>query len=411
LYAVPAAVLDFLGGPALVRGANTVLVLLATVLVYLAARRMFGQGSALVAAVVFAINPVTIFAARFASVDALCFLTLATAFYLAIRSSERNVFAVLAGSLLALAVAEKFVVVLFVPGALGIALALNARQFGVRRAAGSIALMVGSTIATLVAVAALARDDWHGFTTTALGGRILTEAAGTPLWRAGWDYVGLVAVAGVAAVIAMKGHRRFSLLIVAAGLGPVLVEIGFHESASMQRNVGLSMIFLAPVIGVLGTRLVSRGRLLGVRAPVALASGILLLSTGMATSANMFHNWPTSTSIISALRYYAHDGTDRYLVDGSELAAYHLSDTTDYTQWASTLDDRYITPGGTERLREDLQSANFKLVLYRDDGATPALDRSMVATLRTRYTLVARVPVSPNDTHAYWSLWLAELPR
>jgi hypothetical protein len=47
LYAVPAAMLDHLGGPGLVRGVNTLLVLAATVLVYLACRRLFGQGAAI----------------------------------------------------------------------------------------------------------------------------------------------------------------------------------------------------------------------------------------------------------------------------------------------------------------------------------------------------------------------------
>jgi hypothetical protein len=171
------------------------------------------------------------------------------------------------------------------------------------------------------------------------------------------------------------------------------------------------MVFLAPVLGVLGTRLLARGRLLGLRAPLGIIGAVVLISSGMATSAHMIHGWPSSTSINNALRYYAHDGTQRYLVDGSNLPAYYLSDVTGYSQWASTLDQRYAGPRGPQLLRQDLDSADYRLVLYRSNGATPALDRSMLPALHARYTLVAKLPVTRGDTHDYWSLWLAEMPR
>jgi hypothetical protein len=50
-------------------------------------------------------------------------------------------------------------------------------------------------------------------------------------------------------------------------------------------------------------------------------------------------------------------------------------------------------------------------VLYRSEDATPDLDRAMVSTLRRRYSLVAKVPLGSGDTHAYWYVWLSELPR
>ena len=39
------------------------------------------------------------------------------------------------------------------------------------------------------------------------------------------------------------------------------------------------------------------------------------------------------------------------------------------------------------------------------------LDRKMLAVLHRRYTLVAKIPLSPDDPHQFWYLWLAELPR
>ncbi|MBV9485278.1 MAG: glycosyltransferase family 39 protein, partial [Frankiaceae bacterium] len=411
VFAVPAAMLDHIGGPDLVRATNTVLVLLATVLVYLTARRMVGQGAALLAAAVFAINPTTIFVARFASADAPCLLFLAASLYFAVVAVERRAYPWLAGALLSTAVAEKYVVILFVPGVLITAAAFNLRTLGAQQ---TRRLMLRITIATLLGLAvwaAVGHGDWSGFGRNALGGHTIDEIAGLTLWRDGWDYVGVLALASVVTAAVLRGRRWLTVVLCAAGLIPVLVEIVYQESASLQRNIALSMVFLAPVLGLLGAALLSPGRFLGARAPLAVVGSAVLLSSGMGTSAAMIHGWPTSTSINSALRYYAHDGSQRFLVDGSDLPAYYLSDVTSYGQWSSTLDDRYASPGGVTRLRTDIESGAYRLVLYRDNGATPALDRSMIPTLRTRYTLVAKVPVTNDNNHAYWSLWLSELPR
>jgi hypothetical protein len=403
--------LDHLGGPELVRATNTIIVLLATVLIYLTTRRMFGQGAALLASAVFAINPTTIFIARFASADATSVFLLVAALYLATAAEKHRGYPFLAGLLLATAVAEKYVVILFVPGVLACALVVTTQRLGAVQARRLFARTAVATVAAVALWAAVAHSDWDGFGRNALGGHTIEDIAGGTLWRDGWDYVGVIAVVSAATVALIRGKRWLTGVLCLAGLAPILVEILYQESASLQRNIGLSVVFLAPVIGVLGASLLSPGRFLGGRAPLALVGAIVLLSSGMGTSAAMIHGWPTSTSINSALRYYAHQGSDRYLVDGSELPAYYLSNVTQYGQWASTLDDRYAGAGGEERLRADIQSAAYRLVLYRDDGATPELDRSMIPTLKTRYTLVARVPVTSGSDHDFWSLWLAELPR
>jgi hypothetical protein len=411
LYAVPAAMLDHVGGPGLVRGVNTALVLAATVLVYLAGRRMFGQGAAILAAAAFAINPATIFVSRFASEDAPALLLLAAAAWAASRATQRALFPLLTGAALATAVAEKYVVVLFVPGVLLLSLAVGAGRSGLRSAGRAVGLTAAATAGCLGAWASIGHSDWAGFTNTSLGGRTINHVAGATLLSDAWHDIGLIAVAALITIAVVPGRRALLAALCAAGLVPIVVEIASGQPASLQRNIGLSMVFLAPVLGVLGTRLVSQGRLLGLRAPLAVIGAVALLSSGMGTSASMIHGWPTSTSIDNALRYYVQRGPDRYLVDGSDLPAYYLSDVTSYDQWTSTLDAGFASPGGKERLREELQSGDFRLVLYRNNGATPSLDTSMVATLRTRYTLVARVPVSPDNTDAYWSLWLSELPR
>lgn len=411
LFAVPAAMLDHLGGPGLVRGANTVMVLLATALVYLASRRSFGQGAGIIAAAIFAINPATLFIARYASGDAPALLLLAAAGYVVTSPERHRGHPYLTAVFLTTAIAEKYAVIMFVPGVIAVGFIVGIHRDGFRFTWRTIATTTATTLGFAVVWAILARNDWSGFASTALGGRTAADVAGTTLLHDSWDYVGLIALASVAAVPVIRRHRITAGILCAAGLLPVVVQIAYHESATLQRNIGFSMVFLAPVLGLLGTWLVSQGRLLGLRAPLAIIGAVALISSGMGTSAQMIHGWPSSTSINEALRYYAHNGTQRYLVDGSNLPAYYLSDVTRYDQWASTLDARYTGANGPQLLREDLESADYRLVLYRDNGATPALDRSMQSALRTRYTLVAKLPVTQGKTNAYWSLWLAELPR
>lgn len=407
-YAVPAAMLDHLDGLTAVRGANALLMLLATVLVYLAARRAFGQGAALIAGATFAVNPATIVAARFASVDALCVATLAAALYTGSKATQRGGYGVATGALLAVAVAAKYAALLFLPGALLVVVFVGIQRTGLRRALRAVMATSGVAVITMATFAVVGRHDVRGFTATVLGGH--ESLSGSAGLHAAWTCIGLMAIAGVAAAIATGRRRPVAVVLCAAALVPLAVDIASGGVASVERNAALAMVFLAPLLGAGGALLVRQGRHLGLRAPLALVAAVVLLSSGMATSARMFDGWPRSTSIDAALRAYTHEGTDRYLVDGSDLPAYYLSNVTHYDQWESTLQARYAGPGGEVRLHQDLQNAAYDLVLYRGDGATPGLDASMLATLRTRYTLVARIPVSPSHPTAYWNLWLAELP-
>jgi hypothetical protein len=411
-YSIPAAMLDRLGGAALVRDVNTLLVLAATVAVYLATRRVFGQGAALFAGVVFALNPATIYIARFASADAPCVLTLAVALHLAMKASRGGGYPAAAGALLATAVAAKYVAILFLPGALLVSYVVTAQRTRPRRAAVITSAVAASAAATLAVLAVVGQADGQGLAANALGGQVLQGMGRLTALHDGWAAVGPVAIIALLAVAVLPGRRALAVALCTAGIAPVVVQVATEQPAGIARNAALTMVFLAPVLGAAGVWLVSRGRWLALRAPLAFVALLALLSSGMATSAQMAEAWPaTDGTIDGVLAHDVHEGSQRYLVDGSDLPAYQLSGMTHYDQWVSTLSQRYTAAGGMTRLYHDIQDGAYRLVLYRDNGVTPALDRSMVATLRTRYTLVARVPVSPGDPTNDWSLWLSELPR
>jgi hypothetical protein len=412
LYTVPAAILDRLGGTTLVHTANTLMIMLATVFIYLTTRRLFGHGAALIAAAIFAINPATIFVARFASFDAPSLLLLTAAFYFAVRATDRGTFAVLAGMLPVGAAAEKYFALAFVPSVLAILVAANLNRTGRRPTAIALARTVTAmVVAAAITGYAMAPGDWAGLRSTSVYRLALLPESRLDLLGDSWTYIGPLIVAGLFAAIVLRRTWLLALVLLGTALIPAAAQIYFGESASLHKNIAFGVVFLAPLVGVAGMALLRRGRHLAVRAPLALVGVVLLLSSGIGTSAAMVRGWPNSTRIDNVLRQYAHQGDQRYLVDGSSIPAYYLSDVTNYNQWISTYDIPYATAGGAQRLRNQIANGDFRLVLYRTQDATPALDRAMISTLRERYTLVARVPIGTGTTHEYWSLWLSELPR
>lgn len=412
VYAVPAAMLDHLGGATLVHAANTSMVMVATVFVYLASRRLFGHPAALIAAGVFAVNPATIFVGRFASFDAPSLLLLAVATYLAVRSADHWLYAVSIGPCLILATAEKYFAIAFIPSVFAILVIVSAQRVGLRRCLRVGALAGGSLLVAGGAAALVVfPQDWHGLLATSFNRTTLLPESRIALIRDCLGYVGGLTAAGVLGFVLLRRRWPLAGALLLTSLIPAIVQIRFNESASLHKNMAFGILFLVPLVGVAGVALLRRGRLLGLRAPVALACLVLVLSSGMGTSQAMVHGWPNSTNIDGVLAHYVQPGPDKYLVDNSQIPEYYLSGSSNYNQWDSTFAPVYQGPHGAEYMRHHLENGYYTLFLYRDEGSTIGLDRQMLTILHRRYTLVDKIPMSSSDTHHFWYLWIAELPR
>jgi 4-amino-4-deoxy-L-arabinose transferase-like glycosyltransferase len=412
LYAVPAAMLDHVGGVRLVHAANTAMVMIATIFVYLSTRRIFTHSAALIAAGVFAVNPAVIFVGRFASFDAPCLLLLAVATYLAVRASDRWIFALAVGPCLALATAEKYFALAFIPSVLAVLVIVSVRRVGVRRGLRvAVVAVVGLAVAGGIAALVIAPLDWQGLLATSIRrSAILPEARGT-LLRSCIHYIGALTAAGLVGVVVARRRWLLATVLLLTALIPAFVQIKLGESASLHKNLAFGVLFLSPLVGVAGVALLRRGRLLVLRAPAALACIALVLSSGMGTSAAMVHGWPNSTGIDAVLAQYVHPGGGQYLVDNSQVPEYYLSGLSNYTQWDTTFAPVYQGANGVQIMQNQLTNGEFSLFLYGDEGSTLALDHQMLTVLERRYTLVAKVPLSATDTHQFWYLWRAELPR
>ena len=113
-YPIPAALLDSLGGLALVRLFSLILLLLSTVCVYNVGRTVFTRRSGLCAAFLFSVSGSVLFIGKLATYDAPCLALIAVSLYLGV--CRRGWFSAAAcGTCLALAAVTKYVGAGFAP--------------------------------------------------------------------------------------------------------------------------------------------------------------------------------------------------------------------------------------------------------------------------------------------------------
>lgn len=219
-----------------------VAILVSTVLGYFAIRRWFGQGAALAGSGIFAVSASTLLAAWTTTATPYGVLVLAIAMWLVSnqsRSSEN------------------------------------------RRAAPAVLW--------LAVVAALSLT---------IAGVILT-------WQGHWQPVNrphrtavihgeIVAVAPVAVAaaigIVVTRRRLLALALFAAGMVPVGHQIWLGDTGGLHQATSLSVVVLAPLVGVAAMALLRRGRYLGPRVVVAAVYGAVLLATGMTSSDGVVHD-------------------------------------------------------------------------------------------------------------------------
>jgi hypothetical protein len=410
-YAVPPAALQTLGGTWLVHAVGTMLILLATVFLYLASRRLFGHGAALIAAAVFASSPATVVAARAINFDAPCLLILAVALYLATRATQHVVYPVLIGGLVAVAAPESYFALVAVPGLMTVIWVAGSPRARRRRTQVIVALAgLAAVLTSLVAAATVSNQHWQGPSSNSVGDS-LSANSHLAMLHACWTTIGPLAVAGAIAIVLLPRRRLFASAVLVTALTPLVIQAGLGESTSLHRNTAYCALFLGPLIGVAGMSLVRRGRWLVGRMPVALAAIVLVLSSGFGASSAAVDSWPVSATFGALVHQYVGPTSSRFLLDDSTVPASELSRVTVHHPWIDAGAPRFLTARGSDQLVNDVRDGAYSLVLYSNQGPSPGSSRAVLAALRDRYTLIATVPASAGNAHTNLSLWIGELPR
>jgi hypothetical protein len=319
VYAVPAALLGDIGGPTLVGLACAALAMVATGFIYFTTRRLFGQGPALIAGAILALNGSTLFIARFASADALCVALLAAGAWLAVTSVDRPNRAIALGPCLVLAIAASYLALAFIPATIALLALGAARGAGARYAVRSVGLALGSlAISGYLAVSIVAPGDLRDLRADLLDKQVMTAAATAAVHHQLWTDIGPLLVAGLLAVTVATRNRLVAALLVVTALVPVALQTYLGTASPAHDNAELAVIFLAPIVGVTGMALLRRGRLLGLRVPLAIVGMALLLTSGLVTANHTLRDVSNRSYVAGVTPAHGHSFHAKITESGSD---------------------------------------------------------------------------------------------
>ena len=426
LYPVLGAVADQIGGIFAARLLSLIFMLGATGLLYLITRRLFGTRAALCAAALFSCIEATVFLGGLATYDAPALFLLALSAWIVVRfASNTFPFYLLAIFPAAVAVATKYVSLLFVPTIVVLALIVSLPYFGKWAWIRPASLSAGLGMVLYAAYKAAGASAATGISVTTTNRAEGTDSLSWVMDQSA-QYGGVVfAVALIGGVCVVRLPRRHSypavpkalwqraalaILLAGTALLAPLYQAHLHTTISLQKHVGFGLFFAAPLAGYGLVRIVG---------PhfhrVQLGIGIVVLNfaLGMGQSLYIFHSWPNSYAMVAELAKYQKAGA-HYFVGNASNAIYELrgdpdaepSQFTDAFYFGYyTSQGKYITGDAAYALA--IQSGYFQVLTY-DYSADAAVEQAIAEDLyrSPNYEMVARIPVSTSGGPGYAYVWV-----
>ena len=354
IYPVLAAMLDRVGGLLLVRIVSGLFMLIATGLLFVTARRLFGYWPALIAAGLFAALGITQGLGAYATFDAMALMIMAGAAYCAVRAASNARWLLAIPIVLLVANATKYASVLFDPVVIMLA-ALTLRAGGWRRVGHRAAILAAVTASLLAIVVVLAGTAYlHGilFTTldrkTGTGVLNLNPADPSAIFMFSWNRIGLIVLLGVLSMIValVIPRERSSLpllaVFIAAGLLTTLEALRLHDITSVNKHDDFGVWFTALAAGYAlarGAELVRPHYARAIWAIPALVSVFVAVHfygnhRPIDTAANM-------TGASQIVPYLRVNSSDRYLL-GGRLDDVILYDFRLTIPWSRVVNDNYV---------------------------------------------------------------------
>ena len=354
IYPVLAAMLDQLGGLILVRLVSGIFMLVATGLLYVTARRIFGYWPAVIAAALFASLGITQGLGAYATFDALSLMLIAFAAYCATRAVDSSKWLMAIPIVFLLANAAKYASVIFDPVVILLA-ALLLRREGRARVWYRIAALAGTTILLLVVAVLLAGTAYLNgilFTTVArkTGTGILDLNPATPhtILTFTWNLIGLILVFSVLAAIAATkaAHERSALPLLAlflmAGIIVTLDAVHLHDLTSVNKHDDFGVWFTSMAAGYLLARPIQLSHLWYIRVIGIMPAAISIVATlYLYSNLTPIDSSPGMYGANLIVPYLQVDSANRYLIGGKLndviMYDYHLA-----IPWQRDLDDDYV---------------------------------------------------------------------
>lgn len=362
-YPVLAALGDHAGG---LQGARTVSLLFAlgaTVSVNGLGRQLYGRTAGLLAAAVFVLCGSVIYQSDFATFDSTTLFMVAAAAWLTVYSvrHDRFLWAPAVAVLLVLAFYAKYTGGIYAPVIAVLAVVAARRGDRLTVARRTVFMVVAAAVLGFFIFALWGQSLRHGIAVTTTSRVVINPASTTSLVHQVLVWVGpWLALAVVGAVLTRRTWQLSSVLLGAAILLP-LGQIRIGESTSLAKHVAFGMIFAAPLVGLVLSRLLSRATAVSVPV-VAVILGCLGVS-GVHYSHEFMTGWVSDAPLISPLaRLIAATPGKPILGDQPAAERYALRSRTNPALWNDTYSFSYDHKSGITAYKEAIDQTSFGVI-------------------------------------------------
>jgi 4-amino-4-deoxy-L-arabinose transferase-like glycosyltransferase len=407
MYPLLAANLDNLGGLFAVRLFSLIMVLVATVCVFLTSRFLFGDRTGVLSAFVFATTSSVIYVSHLAVFDATILMLLSLSVLIAIVGGKRKGLSLLScGSLVALFTLmffTKYASVAYAPIILLLAVAVGWSEFRFKvtiKALGVLAVTSG----TIWGLWSLWGESLsNGLNITTVSRQVISQTSSLALLGEVLSLAGIGMLLAFVGAFLVRGYPRWlPLLLVLGGLAAPLQQIHLGESISLDKHLAYSMIFLAPLAGVALNWIWSKSGKLGIAVIGVLC--VLLLVLGVSNSKGLLNTWADNSNLVTKLSLsFKINPTLTVLGEDPWAERYALLGSIDMTHLVST--------AGLSDPVKAVAKGKFGLVYV--SGKTPMgiLVKAQLDSKTSVYHLVAKIPrPTSNDPNGYWYVYQHNAP-
>jgi hypothetical protein len=407
LYPPLGALADSVGGLAGARYLSMAFMLTATVLASATARRLWGRPAGWLAAGTFVTTQGVQFLGSFATYDAMALMLVALAAWMAVRFStcarvSSAVYA--AAAVLVLANATKYASTLYDPVVVCLVFCVTAVNHGARNACRFALTFAAFLVVGLAMLLAVAPKDYLAGISSTTVARAPSNTPVHVVLHLTWNWVGIVgcasaAAAVIAAGLLARGRLRWAtagtlgVCAFAVWLAP-LNQARIHTATSLSKHVTFGAWFGALAAGwFLSGVLTPAGRhvrrastlrywLAAISSGVALVALIPVGVAGTEQAAAEETKWPSSVSVIEALRPLVPHTTGLLLMDDAEVGRYYLGREAPVPKWVDTFYFAYTPVGararltGTAAYRAAVDDGAFSVIAL-DYGEQMSVDRAV----------------------------------
>jgi glycosyltransferase involved in cell wall biosynthesis len=424
---------DF-GGLTAARFLSMGFMLLATVLCYDTARRLWGRSAGWLAGAVFVSTQGTQFLGSFATYDAMSLLLTALSAWIVVRfasSVKTSGLIYLVVPTLVLANATKYASAIFDPVIFLLAFFVIMNFHGLRYALRTTVALVATFVVLIAATLAIAPGTYITGITSTTTNRAASNTSVSQVLHNSWSWVGAIAciamfAALVAAALAWKGKTKWAVagtiftLAIAVLLAPIN-QARIHTATSLNKHVTFGAWFGAIAVGWLIYAVIRlpwkrmwRYAAVATTALLYLAVVSLLLVVGTRQALQLDNEWPNSNSLIKALRPLVTNLNRPVLMDQAPVGTYYLENELALPYWDSTWFFAYTPPGTNDHLvgprayRAAVLNGYFAVIAL-DYGEQIHIDRVVAAAVHTnkRYAWVgdySSYDAYGKSTFVVWAL-------